>query len=236
MNGLAPSHRIAVIDDGHDIDASIQNSLFQSGYKAVSFASPSRFLATLHFDTWDAVLLDWMMPKYDGLQLLNQIKSIRPEVPVLMISSHGADQDIVAALDAGADEYIVKPVSDNVLVARLRAMIKLSSPFISSFREEIKLGDYVIAPHDLSVKFGNDYIFLTNREFSLARLFFVNINRPLSRIYILDHLWGTAAVYQSRSLDTHVARLRAKLKLSKKNGLRLTTLYGFGYQLESTET
>ncbi len=165
--------------------------------------------------------------------VLTHIREIQRDLPVLMLTCRMDDECIIEGLHAGADDYVIKPVRDEVLVARVQALLRRLRPLDQSMSTRFSLGPYTFDPDTCTVTYGKRAVVLTNREFELARLFFTNPQRPLSRQYLLECLWGKTSDDQTRTLDTHVARLRTKLELGATNGVRLNTLYAFGYRLET---
>lgn len=224
--------RIAIVDDDMAQCRRLELALSQDGHICAGYSSSRKFLNSFHYDTFDLLLLDWMMPELTGIEVLRHIRKVQPQLPVLMLTCRADDEDIIEGLKAGADDYVTKPVSDEVLAVRVEALLRrLRLPEPES-DEVLTLGAYSFDPATSSAHFGGQAVVLTNREFALARLFFANPNRPLSRQYLLECLWGKGADLQTRTLDTHVARLRTKLHLGAQNGIKLNTLYAFGYRLE----
>lgn len=228
-------YRIAIVDDDQEQGALVAEFLSSRGFLAVVFQSPERFLRSLHHDTFDLILLDWLMPAQSGFEVLQEVRSKYPLMPVIMMTCRCSDADVIAALDEGADDYAIKPVNTAILNARITAVLRRKGAQVDVQRGPMELGPYRLDPKSCTVTFAGKSVVLTNREFALAWLFFTNPNRPLSRQYVLDQLWGKGTDSQTRTLDTHIARLRTKLWLGKANGVRLNTLYGFGYRLEKVE-
>lgn len=224
--------RVAVLDDDAAQCDGIAALLERAGFRAVVFSSPRKFLHALHHDSFDVLLLDWVMPEICGMEVLEHIREARREIPVIMLTCRSEDEHVVSGLRAGADDYLAKPVREEVLTARIEAILRRLRPPTLPMDERLSLGPYTLQRAGCLVTFGDQIVTLTNREFELAALFFANPNRPLARQYVLECLWGKGADHLTRTLDTHVARLRTKLKLGPSTGVRLNTLYGFGYRLE----
>jgi DNA-binding response OmpR family regulator len=149
-----------------------------------------------------------------------------------MLSSRSAEEDIVAGLSAGADDYVVKPVAPAVLLARVNALARRAYPppppdGIETF------GDYLFDMRNETVELVGQQIMLTAKEFALALLLFRNIHRPLSRAYIFEALWGGNPDLSTRTLDAHISNVRTKLNLRPGNGYKLVPIYAYGYRLET---
>ncbi|MEW5687114.1 MAG: response regulator transcription factor [Pseudomonadota bacterium] len=149
---------------------------------------------------------------------------------VLVVAGSAEEADVEAALSRGADDYLIRPVCGPVLLARVKAAMRSRrGPAQPTPRH---IGPYVIDPARRTVTLNGETVPLTAREFDLARLLVDNIGRPLSRAYLLEALWGYRADLPTRTLDTHASRVRSKLALGGAHGVRLSALYGYGYQLE----
>lgn len=228
--------RIAVLDDDAPQAASMARALREAGYSCQEFHSPRVFLSQFHHDSFDLLILDWMMPELSGLEILHLVReSGGTQLPVIMSTSRSGDRDIVEGLNAGADDYVVKSDSTDVLLARVRAIFRRISQADTNANEPFAFGIYNFNPVYTSVTFGAQTVIMTNREFSLAKLFFSNPHRAFSRQYLIERLWGKSPDVQTRTLDTHVARIRSKLDLRPRNGVKLVTLYGYGYRMETIE-
>jgi DNA-binding response OmpR family regulator len=152
-----------------------------------------------------------------------------------MLTGRTGDGDIVHGLDIGADDYVTKPVNSAVLKSRVEALLRRSyghatAPKIEAF------GDHVFDPMGMSVTVRGTEVELTAKEFGLALLLFRNLNRPLSRAHIMETVWGRNPEIPSRTLDAHVSQIRGRLGLRPENGLRLASVYSFGYRLEQIDS
>jgi len=224
--------RIGVVDDDEATIAFITQVLGNSGYGCVPFRRSSDVIPALRSDTFDLLILDWNMPELDGLDILKWARgNIAACPPVIMLTSHSDKEDIAAALNAGADDFIVKPESALVIGARVDAVLRRTraQPSIERYGQ---FGGYCFDRQDEQVSFYGEAVLLTAKEFALAHLFFCNLHKPLSRPYIMEKVWKSVADVSTRTLDMHVSRIRSKLRLCADNGYRLETVFGFGYRLE----
>jgi DNA-binding response OmpR family regulator len=147
------------------------------------------------------------------------------------MTSRSGEDDIVTGLAAGADDYMIKPIRRGELVARVQALLRRAYPTQNAV-EQIQFNQYVFEPRTSRLTAAGEQIELTQKEFDLALLFFRNLGRPLSRAYILEAVWSRDVEIPSRTMDTHVSRVRSKLQLRPENGFRLAPVYSYGYRLE----
>ncbi len=235
LPSLSDCMKVALLDDDHSHNALVASVLDPNGFVCTSFTQPSRLLAELRKQTFDLIILDWNMPELSGvetLRLLREDPTTAP--PVLLLTSRSVEADLVEGLNAGADDYIVKPLQPQVLLARVNAVVRRihrppAAPQVENH------GPYRLDPGAQTASWAGHVETLTPKEFQLASLLFNNLSRPLSREYLLRRIWGQRPDLETRTLDAHVSRLRAKLHLRPSNGFRLSTVYGFGYRLEACD-
>ncbi|MNX44702.1 Sensory transduction protein regX3 [compost metagenome] len=176
--------------------------------------------------------MDWNLPDRSGLEVLAWARTnLKPPPPMLLVTSRAEDEDIVAGLNAGADDYLPKPLSAAVLEARINALMRRAYAQPSTPGAEVH-GDTVFHDSAGAVTRNAKTVVLTAKEYALAQLLFRNLHRALSRTYILETVWGNEPNLNSRSLDMHISRIRTKLELRPEQGFRLTPIYSYGYRLE----
>lgn len=225
--------RIAVADDDQVTRTFICDLLSREGFRCAEFGNGRDLLTALQRDTFDLLLLDLNMPKMDGLEVLESARKDIPNCPPVIILTNRSDKpDIVRGLEAGADDYIVKPESADVIIARIKAVTRRRVKPPEPSRIET-FGPYQFDYLENVVLFDAQRVALTAKEMALARLFFQNPHRALSRAYILETVWNSVADLPTRTLDMHVSRIRAKLNLRPGNGYRLLTVFGYGYRLDT---
>jgi DNA-binding response OmpR family regulator len=149
----------------------------------------------------------------------------------MFMTSRSGEDDIVAGLAAGADDYMIKPLRRGELLARVQALLRRAYPS-QNMVEQIQFGSYIFETRTARLLKDNVPIEVTQKEFELALLFFRNLGRPLSRAYILEAVWARDIELPSRTMDTHVSRVRTKLQLRPEFGFRLAPVYSYGYRLE----
>ncbi|HWW11179.1 MAG TPA: response regulator transcription factor [Brevundimonas sp.] len=224
--------KIAILDDDPVQLEAVAAAIEWAGYRSVSFTRAEALISSLRKDTYDLLILDWNLPGKSGLDVLAWASAnLKPSPPMLMVTSRIDDDDIVAALNSGADDYLVKPVARPVLQARINAVLRRAYPAEPSTGVEI-YADFAFDITAATATRNGAPIVLTAKEFALAILMFRNLNRPLSRPYISEAVWGNDPTLNSRTLDMHISRVRAKLDLRPQSGYRLTPIYSFGYRLE----
>lgn len=230
--------RIAVLDDEplelNRMQATLKSVLLSDGERPHlhMFQDSLSLLKELKRETFDVLILDWQVPELSGLQVLHWTQEhLSPPPAVIMLTGRNAEQDVVKALTAGASDYICKPFRPAELVARLHNVLRHHRVAQTSPPKFLTFGDIVFDTHEERVSRGNKTIPLTPREYKLAVLLFSNQDRPLSRQYLYEHLWSRDEEFVSRSLDTHIYRIRSKLHLTAEHGWTLSTIYGFGYRL-----
>jgi DNA-binding response OmpR family regulator len=225
--------RIAIVDDDELVRNHMAQLLQNGGYTCSTFVGGHDALKALQRDTFDLMIVDWSMPGLSGIDVLNWVsKNLSKRPAVIMLTSRSEKTDIVKGLEAGADDYIVKPEADNVILARVEARLRNWKPEGADTRT-LTFGPYVFDKLECRISFPGHDVALTAKEFQLAQIFFENLHRPLARSYLLDAVWNSAADLATRTLDVHVSRIRTKLKLNAENGYRLHTIFGFGYRLET---
>lgn len=224
--------KIAVLDDDPVQLETISSVAQAAGYRPVLFSRAQALISALRKDTFDLLIVDWNLPDRSGLEVLAWARTnLKPPPPMLLVTSRAEDEDIVAGLNAGADDYLPKPLSPAVLEARINALMRRAYAQPSTPGSEIH-GDTVFHDSSSAVTRNGKTVVLTAKEYALAQLLFRNLHRALSRTYILETVWGNEPNLNSRSLDMHISRIRTKLELRPEQGFRLTPIYSYGYRLE----
>jgi DNA-binding response OmpR family regulator len=223
---------IGILEDDSDQSALLQVWLEDAGYRTRVFASGPEFIRAVQKEGFDLMMLDWNLPGMSGLEVLQWVRHhIHDRVPVLFLTTRVEEQHIVAALEAGADDYVTKPARQQELLARIRALARRSG-LAGPERVSIDMHGYHLDRKTNSLSMNGVGVTLTRREFELAWMLFDNLDKILSREYLLRNIWNVGAAVQSRTVDTHISRLRSKLNLRPENGWRLSSVYHYGYRLE----
>lgn len=228
--GSAFSMRVAVVGNDSDQAAVFSQWLKDAGHRSHHFCDGASLVRVLDQVGLDALLLDWSLPS--TFEVLRRIRgSDRVSLPVLLVSGRSREDDVVNALRQGADDYVVKPVRRLELIARLEAIARRGRHQIEASLA-IEVGALRIDCGTRTVWRDGRRLEVTAKDFELSVLFLRNIGRLLSRGYLLDAVWGPNAIGLSRTLDTHISRLRKKLGLTPEHGWRLMPVYTRGYRLD----
>jgi DNA-binding response OmpR family regulator len=226
--------RIAALDD----DA-LQLDLFKQalqamGHECHTYLTGNSLLNALGSEAFDLLIVDWHLPDTTGPEVVRWVREhIGQELPILFVTHRQEERDIVEGLGSGADDFMVKPVRIGELSARVAALLRRAYP--PQGDEVLEFGPYRFLPDSRSIEFNGQPIELKNREYELALFLFQNMGRLLTRDHLKEILWGHVPDVMSRSLDTHISRLRNQLDLRPGNGFIIIAVYGVGYRFEAVD-
>ena len=230
---VAGAPRIAVLEDDPSQAKLVQTWIASQGFVCRMFDRGNDILNAVLRDTYDLVILDWRVPDLSGEEVCRAIrKSVREPLPILFTTGRDREEDIVYALKAGADDYLVKPLRRMEFLARVEALLRRSRGHGRDAEAPIEAGEFRIDPNGRTLHRAGTPVELTQKEFEMAALLFRNIGRLLSRSYLLDTVWGISTEVGTRTVDTHASQLRSKLNLYPEHGWRLSAVYQHGYRLE----
>jgi two-component system OmpR family response regulator len=222
--------RVLVVDDEASLSELLSMALRYEGWDVRTAADGAAAVRTAREHRPDAVVLDVMLPDFDGLEVLRRLRAEAPEVPVLFLTARDAVEDRVAGLTAGGDDYVTKPFSLEELVARLRGLLRRSRMTAARHGSEIVVGDLVLDEDSHEVRRGDDLIELTATEFELLRYLMRNPKRVLSKAQILDRVWNYDFGGQSNVVELYVSYLRKKIDAGRAPMIH--TVRGAGYVLK----
>ena len=221
--------RILVVDDERAVRDSLRRALELDGYEVELAADGEEALHRIENGAEpDAVVLDILMPRMNGLEVCRRLRENGNRIPVLMLTARDQVEDRVEGLDAGADDYVVKPFALEELLARVRALLRRSG--VADDDRPIHFADLELDPRAHVVRRGGDEIELTRTEFALLELFMPNPRQVLTRSVIFERVWGYDFGYASNSLDVYVGYLRRKTEVGGRPRL-IQTVRGVGYAL-----
>jgi DNA-binding response OmpR family regulator len=224
--------RIVVLDNDRSQADLICQVLTSAGHVCHAFPNGRELLSHLRKDSDDMLILEWQVADMPAAEVVRRAREkMPPNAPVLFLTNSSGEDDIVAGMAAGADDYMLKPLRRGELVARVQALLRRAYP-TQNGAEQLQFGQYVFETRPGRLLMDGAVLDVTQKEFYLALLFFRNLGRPLSRAYIHEAVWIRDTALPSRTMDTHVSRVRNKLRLKPENGFRLVPVYSYGYRLE----
>ncbi len=227
---------ILIADDNRDITDILSTYSKMEGFEPVVAGDGEEAIRLFMEYNPEVVLLDVMMPKEDGYEVCRKIRS-KSDVPVILITARGEDFDKIMGLDIGADDYIVKPFSPREVMARVRAVMRRMTKSAKDTTSEnvISIGNLEINLEEYTLHIGGKKIALTKKEIETMWTLASNPNKVFTRDNLLDSLWGFDYFGDSRTVDSHIKRLRAKLDVVEHPGWTIKTIWGVGYKFEITD-
>lgn len=230
--------KILIADDNEDITDILSNYIEREGYEPIVAVDGEQALEMFETEDPVLVLLDIMMPKIDGYEVCRSIRK-KSNVPIILVTARGEDFERVMGLDIGADDYIVKPFSPNEVMARVRAVIRRvpenTANMQSNSDKVLVVSNLVINMDEYAASINDVKIPLTKKEIETMWILGQNPNKVFTRDNLLDSLWGFDYFGDSRTVDSHIKRLRAKIDKEEHPHWRIKTIWGVGYKFEVDE-
>ena len=225
---------ILVVEDEDAIRAMLLMVLEQAGFTTVVAADAEEAQKILHDNLPDLILLDWMLPGISGAEWARRLKKeqVYRELPIILLTARGEEEDKVKGLEIGADDYITKPFSPKELVARIRAVLRRSGKIQGS--AQIVLGELVLDTEQHRLSIGDRQLDVSPTEFRLMQFFMTHPDKVYNRAQLLDQVWGRSVYIEERTVDVHIRRLRKILGEYGKEDL-VQTVRGFGYRFSLVE-
>ena len=227
---------ILLVEDEESFVDALTIGLDREGFDVAVARDGQQAVALFAKENFDIVLLDLMLPKMSGLDVCRQIRA-SSEVPIIIVSAKGEEVDMVLMLEIGADDYVTKPYRLRELVARIRAVLRRRETHenVVASDDEIQLGPIRMDIDARRCYVDGEEIKLRNKEFALLRLLLENPGRVLTREVLIDRIWGSDYVGDTKTLDVHIKRLRTLIEDNPKNPEHITTVRGVGYRYEATK-
>lgn len=224
--------RIALLEDDQDQAALFIEWLKGGNNTCEHHATGKKFIRAVKRESFDVLILDWMVPDMDGYEVLRWVReNVDWPIPIVFVTAKDEEDDIVRALEQGADDYIVKPAKQRELLARIAAVARRAAT-VDDKQTTIDFEPFRIDLGNHEVQRDGERVEVTQKEYELIVFLFRNIGRVLSRAHILESVWGRNPDINTRTVDTHVSRIRTKLALAPEMGWKLSSIYQHGYRLE----
>lgn len=224
--------RILLVEDEAPIREMLEFVLSQSGYETTQAEDYHVALAALKEPYPDLILLDWMLPGGSGVQLAKKLKQHEHtrDIPVIMLTARGEEEDKVRGLDSGVDDYVTKPFSPKELIARIKAVLRRVTP--TAAEEVISFNGLVLDPVSHRVSANDDPLEMGPTEFKLLHFFMTHTERVYNREQLLDNVWGTNVYVEDRTVDVHIRRLRKAISKFNHDDM-IQTVRGAGYRFSA---
>ena len=226
--------KIAFLEDNIAFAENIVTTLTAAGHEVAHFVAGRECLKAVASSHFDLCLFDWEIPDMAGTEVLASLKLKGNYPPTIFLTGRDAEEDIAQVIEAGADDYIVKPPNPSVLIARVNALYRRSHPN-KNLVPTVNYGNLTVDFAKRKFEINGAAVKLTEKETELALYFFGQLGVLLSRAHLTKVVWGTTPDIDTRTIDVHVSHLRNKLKLLPEHGWRLISVYHHGYRLEKLE-
>ena len=224
--------KIVLLEDDTELASTVQEWLSQAGYEVDVFNRGLDFLRNFPLTQYDLCIFDWVLPDMNGPDVMDSIKLRSNKVPpIIFFTARSEESDIVRVIESGADDYIVKPASRQMLLARVNALLRRTTTQQKS-EMFFELGSLKIDVNRRLLLLDGEVVKLTDKEFDLAVYFIRNEGVLLSRAHLINVVWGSSSKIETRTVDVHVSHVRNKIKLTPEFGWKLTSIYQQGYRLE----
>jgi DNA-binding response OmpR family regulator len=223
--------RILTVEDDERIRTAVRMALEDEGWEVIEAESGEDALVSWGAGPADVVLIDLMLPGMDGFEVCRHIRKAS-DVPIVMVTARADTHDVVAGLEAGADDYVTKPFQPKELSARIRALLRRARP-AEPGRAHLRFGDLEVVPDEGVVRRDGEEVHLTKTEFRLLCELASAPGRVFSREQLLERVWGYDYFGDGRLVDVHVRRLRTKVEVDAANPRHVVTVRGLGYKLQS---
>ena len=221
--------RVLLIEDEESLGDALQYQLGREGYQVEWVTDGATGLQKFKNEGADLILLDLMLPRMSGEEVCREIRR-SSRVPIIMLTARDTEIDTVVGLEIGADDYVTKPFSTRELIARIKAVLRRTSSQASGNEGVLEGGDIRLDPARFEARVGGERIHLPRKEFELLELLMENAGHVLTRESLIDNVWGSDYYGDTRTLDVHIKRLRAKCEADPHSPQHIVTVRGLGYK------
>ncbi len=223
--------RILLIEDDRNMALGLEFNLKSEGFEVTACTDGESGLEALEAGAYDLLVLDWMMPGIDGLEVLRKLRAREVRMPVLLLTARDGKEDIVEGLDAGADDYLTKPFDLNILLARIRSLLRSRSWMARpEAADEARFGDVHINFGTFDATVAGKAVRLSYKEAMIMKLFWERRNQVVTREELLHKVWGIDGYIQSRTVDNHIVQLRKIFEKNPKHPRLILSIHGSGYK------
>ena len=227
-------YKVLIADDNKQIVSILSEYCKKNNFIVSTVFNGEDALKEVEENKFDIVLLDVMMPKKDGFDVCREVRKFS-NVPIIMITERGEDYEKIMGLEIGADDYIVKPFSPGEIIARINAILRRITPKNDDSEKIFSFDNLEIDLNNFTVKINNEIISLTKKEIEILWTLATNQNKVFTRENLLDLIWGFDYFGESRTVDTHIKRLRAKMDNYEHKKWNIKTIWGVGYKFDILE-
>ena len=227
-------YKVLIADDNKQIVSILSEYCKKNNFTVSTVFDGEAALKEIEENKFDIVLLDVMMPKKDGFDVCREVRTFS-NVPIIMITARGEDYEKIMGLEIGADDYIVKPFSPGEIIARINAILRRITPKNDESAKIFTFDNLEIDLNNFTVKINDEIISLTKKEIEILWTLATNQNKVFTRENLLDLIWGFDYFGESRTVDTHIKRLRAKLDNYEHKKWNIKTIWGVGYKFDILE-
>ena len=227
-------YKVLIADDNKQIVSILSEYCKKNNFTVSTVFDGEAVLKEIEENEFDIILLDVMMPKKDGFDVCREVRTFS-NVPIIMITARGEDYEKIMGLEIGADDYIVKPFSPGEIIARINAILRRITPKNDESEKIFTFDNLEIDLNNFTVKINDEIISLTKKEIEILWTLATNQNKVFTRENLLDLIWGFDYFGESRTVDTHIKRLRAKLDNYKHEKWNIKTIWGVGYKFDVLE-
>jgi len=222
--------KILIVEDEEHILMALEDDFKLEGYQVTTSSDGNKGLELGMKNEYHAIILDVMLPGINGFEICKKLRQANKDTPIIMLTAKGQEVDKILGLELGADDYITKPFSPRELQSRVRAVIRrTNSKTVQNEPSVVKVNDLEIDFNKFEILKNNEKINLTSQEFLILKYLVHNNNKILSRMDIMDEVWGEEILVSSRTVDTHIAKLRAKLEDDPHHPVLIKSLRNLGY-------